>query len=155
LDHQLTIYAADYTLKNQKNIPSGEIQSVVNTPYDFTQPKRIGNDIDELQADKGYDINYVLDNQTAEPSLAAELYEPQSGRLLKVFTDQPGIQLYTSNWWDGSFIGEQGKTYVQYGAVALETQAFPDSPNHEKFPTTILRPGEVYNTTTIYQFLTV
>jgi aldose 1-epimerase len=155
LDHQLTIYAADYTLKNQKNIPSGEIQSVVNTPYDFTQPKMIGRDIDMLIVDKGYDINYVLDNQTRELALAAELYEPHSGRLLKVFTDQPGMQLYTSNWWDGVFIGEQDKPYIQYGAVALETQAFPDSPNHENFPNTVLRPGEVYQTTTIYQFLTV
>ncbi len=155
LDHQLKIYAHQYTVKNDKNVPSGEIRSVSNTPYDFTQLKLIGKDIDELKADKGYDINYVLDKQTTEPALVADLYEPLSGRLLNVFTDQPGMQLYTANWWDGSFIGQKDTPYVQYGAVALETQAFPDAPNHPNFPKTILRPGEVYHTTTIYQFLTV
>ena len=127
----------------------------MNTPYDFTKTKLIGKDLDALQADRGYDINYVLDDETTEPALAAELYEPHSGRLLKVFTDQPGIQLYTSNWWDASFVGQQGRPYVQYGAVALETQAFPDAPNHPNFPNTILRPGEIYEATTIYQFLTM
>jgi len=86
------------------------------------------------------------------PALAAELYEPESGRLLKIFTDQPGLQLYTANWWDGSFFGQQNKPYNQHGAVALETQAFPDSPNHSNFPNTITRPGDVYRSQTIYQF---
>jgi len=103
----------------------------------------------------GYDINYVLQNKISEPALAAELYEPESGRLLKVFTDQPGMQLYTANWWDGTLTGQQDKPYIQHGAVALETQAFPDSPNHLNFPGTILRPGQVYHSETVYQFLLV
>ena len=103
----------------------------------------------------GYDINYVLNNKTSEPALAAELYEPVSGRLMKVFTDQPGMQLYTSNWWDGSLVGQQIKPYEKHGAVALETQAFPDAPNHSNFPNTILRPGEVYRSETAYQFSVV
>lgn len=154
-DHQLKIYAESYTIKNDNNVPSGEIKPVSNTPYDFTNGKPIGRDINLLVTDMGYDINYVLDNKTDEPALAAELYEPLSGRLMKVFTDQPGMQLYTSNWWDGSLIGQQNKPYQKHGAVALETQAFPDAPNHSNFPSTILRRGEVYHTETIYQFSVV
>ena len=100
----------------------------------------------------GYDINYVLDGKSSSPFLAAELHDPGSGRLLKVFTDQPGMQLYTANWWDGSLIGEQNKAYHQHGAVALETQAFPDAPNHINFPDTLLRPGQVYHSETTFQF---
>jgi aldose 1-epimerase len=154
LDQQLKIYSGTYTAKNENNVPSGEIRPVRGTPYDFTNSRLIGKDINLLQADRGYDINYVLDNASKEPAPAAELYDPRSGRLLKVFTDQPGLQVYTANWWDGSFVDQQGKPYLQHGAVALETQAFPDSPNHRDFPNTILRPGEVYHTTTTYQFLT-
>lgn len=151
-DHFLKVYAGNYTVKNANNVPSGEIRTVSNTPYDFTSPKLIGKDLDLLTTDRGYDINYVLDNKTSAPVLAAELYEPESGRLLKVFTDQPGMQVYTANWWNGSLVGQQNKTYDQHGAVALETQAFPDSPNHLSFPDTILRPGQVYRSETAYQF---
>ena len=151
-NHFLKIYAGHYTVKNGNNVSSGEIESVSNTPYDFTKLKLIGKHIDLLAADMGYDINYVLDNKSPVPALAAELYEPESGRLLKIFTDQPGLQLYTANWWDGSFFGQQNKPYNQHGAVALETQAFPDSPNHSNFPNTITRPGDVYRSQTIYQF---
>jgi len=154
-NHQLKVYADSYTVKNDSNVPSGEIASVSNTPYDFRNSKLIGKDIDLLTTDRGYDINYVLDNKTSAQVLAAELYEARSGRLLKVYTDQPGMQLYTANWWDGSFVGQQNKPYNQYGAVALETQGFADSPNHLNFPNTILRPGQVYRSRTTYQFSVV
>jgi len=96
----------------------------------------------------------VLNNNGSSVELAAELYEPSSGRLLKVFTDRPGIQVYTSNSWDGAVTGWQGLPYQQHGAIALETQAFPDSPNQPRFPSTLLKPGEEFNSETIYQFLT-
>jgi aldose 1-epimerase len=151
-DHVLKIYAHHYTVKNENNVPSAEIRPVLDTAYDFTQPKLIGKDIDLLTTDMGYDINYVLDGKSFSPVLAAELHDPGSGRLLKVFTDQPGMQLYTANWWDGSIVGQQNKTYHQHGAVALETQAFPDAPNHLNFPDAILRAGQVYHSETAFQF---
>jgi aldose 1-epimerase len=153
-DHLLTIYADNYTIKDYNNIPTGEIKPVINTPFEFSKQKAIGKDIKLLSDDMGYDVNYVLNNKTSQTALAAELYEPGSGRLLKVFTDRPGLQVYTANWWDGSLIGSQGKRYEKHGAVALETQSFPDSPNHTSFPNTILKPGEVYRAETIFQFLT-
>jgi aldose 1-epimerase len=153
-DHLLTIYADNYTIKDYNNIPTGEMKPVVHTPFDFLQQKSIGKDIDLLSEDMGYDVNYVLNNRTSQTALAAELYEPGSGRLLKVITDRPGLQVYTANWWNGSLIGSQGKRYEKHGAVALETQSFPDSPNHNNFPNTILKPGEVYKAETVFQFLT-
>jgi aldose 1-epimerase len=110
--------------------------------------------MDMLKDDMGYDINYVLDNDHATLDLAADLYEPESGRLMKVFTDQPGMQLYTANWWNGSILDPKNRPYLKHGAVALETQAFPDSPNHLNFPNTVLSPSQVYHSKTIYQFLT-
>jgi aldose 1-epimerase len=154
-NHLLKVYAGKYTVKDQHNIPTGQIEDVLNTPYDFTKPKLIGRDIDLLKKDMGYDINYVLDNAHAALGLAADLYEPESGRLMKVFTDQPGMQLYTANWWNGSILDPKNRPYLKHGAVALETQAFPDSPNHFHFPDTVLSPGQVYHSKTIYQFLTV
>ena len=118
---------------------------------DFSTSRRIGECIDRLTQDKGFDHNYVLDKgRGLRP--AAELYDPVSGRCLRVLTDQPGLQVYTANWWDGSVVGEQRVPYVQHGAIALETQAFPDSPNQPDFPDTILRPGSIYRTTTIFEF---
>jgi aldose 1-epimerase len=154
-NHLLKVYADSYTVKNASNISSGEIKPVINTPYDFTKPKMIGRDIDLLTMDRGYDINYTFNNKAQETVLAAELLEPKSGRLLKVFTDQPGMQVYTANWWDGLLVGSQGRPYEKHGAVALETQDFPDSPNHTNFPNVILRPGEAYKRETIFQFLNV
>jgi aldose 1-epimerase len=142
--HLLQINALYYTGKNDYNVPDGSIIKVQGTALDFLQPKRIGDDIDQFPDDKGFDHNYVL-NSAGEITEAAVLYEPVTGRELRVFTDQPGIQLYTANWWYGSL-------YPKHGAVALETQAFPDSPNHPSFPCTILHPGEVYERHTIYAF---
>lgn len=153
-NHLLKVYAGKYTVKNQYNIPSGQIENVSYTPYDFTTSKLIGKDIGLLKKEMGYDINYVLDKNISTSGLAAELYEPVSGRLMKVFTDQPGMQLYTANWWDGSILDPKNWPYLKHGAVALETQAFPDAPNHPNFPNTILTPGQLYQSITTYQFLT-
>lgn len=142
--HLLKINASHYTGKNNHNVPDGSVIKVQGTALDFQQAKRIGDDIDQFPNDKGFDHNYVL-NSEGEITEAAVLYEPVTGRELKVFTDQPGMQLYTANWWYGGL-------YPKHGAVALETQAFPDSPNHPSFPCTILHPGEVYEKHTIYEF---
>jgi aldose 1-epimerase len=154
-NHYLTVNAENYTVKNENNIPSGEIRSVVGTPYDFRKPKRLGKHINDLSADMGYDINYVLNGTKEGGQACAELYDPHSGRLVNVFTTKPGLQVYTANWWNGSMTGSQNKVYQKHGAIALETQSFPDAPNHPAFPTTILNPSEVYSSKTIFQFLTL
>jgi aldose 1-epimerase len=159
-DHFLTVHATRYTEKNGSNLPSGRILTVAGTPLDFSMGRRIGETIGELMEDRGFDHNYVLDRendvidaeQRGQLAPAARLYDPVSGRLLRVSTDQPGIQVYTANWWDGTIAGEQGVRYGRHGAVALETQAFPDSPNHPDFPDTVLVPGAVYRTKTIFEF---
>ncbi|MBS1601336.1 MAG: galactose mutarotase [Bacteroidetes bacterium] len=154
-DHLLRIFASRYTEKNGANLPTGRLLPVKGTPLDFTALRSIGERIGQLSRDQGYDHNYVLDGSLAgELSVAAELYDPDSGRQLRILTDRPGIQVYTANWWDGSVVGSQGVPYGRHGAIALETQAFPDSPNQPGFPDTILRPGEVYRTTTIFQMNT-
>ncbi|SHN25676.1 aldose epimerase family protein [Chitinophaga sp. CF418] len=151
-DHLLTINAQTYTEKSDRNIPTGNILPVAGTPLDFTKPARIGEHINELPADRGYDHNFVLQPDYMGKVAAAMLEDPYSGRILRVFTDQPGIQVYSANYWDGSITGQQGKPYLQHGAVALETQAFPDSPNHPHFPDTILSPGDIYRRHTIFAF---
>jgi aldose 1-epimerase len=153
LDHHLQVNAGCYTEKNERNIPTGTILPVAGTPLDFSTPKKIGKDISLLLSDQGYDHNFVINRiQEGELVPAALLSEPQSGRLLRVFTDQPAIQVYTANFWDGSLLGQQQQPYVKHGAIALETQAFPDSPNHPGFPNTILHPGDTYRSATVYQF---
>ncbi|HLZ88343.1 MAG TPA: aldose epimerase family protein [Puia sp.] len=152
-DHLLQVFAGRYTEKNTRNLPTGRLLPVDGTPLDFTHPRRIGDRFLHLPTDNGYDHNYVLDDANASAP-AAELYDPVSGRQLKVFTDRPAIQVYTANWWDGSIVGRQGVPYSKHGAVALETQAYPDSPNQPSFPDTILRPGGVYRTTTIFELTT-
>jgi aldose 1-epimerase len=148
-DHVMTIRAACYTEKQrQHNVPTGQILPVQGTPLDLSSPKRLGEGIGRLTVDGGFDHNYVLDD--AEP--AVEVYDPHSGRLLQITTDQPGVQLYTANSWDGSLRGAHAQPYRRHGAFALETQAFPDSPNRPEFPSTILRPGETYQTKTIFTF---
>ncbi len=135
------------------NLPTGRLLPLAGTPLDLSVSQRIGDTIGQLSADEGFDHNYVID-RNALPGLApaADLYDPASGRWLKVLTDRPGIQVYTANWWDGTVIGQQGIPYARHGAVALETQAFPDSPNQPNFPNTILCPGEEYRTNTIFEF---
>lgn len=147
-DHLLKINGNKYTEKNENNVPTGCFRSILNTPYDFLQFKKIGEHIHLLHDDRGYDINYVLD----DISPPVELYDHSSGRLLKLFTDRPGVQVYTANWWDGTLKGSHKQSYLQHAAVALETQAFPDAPNHFNFPHTVLYPGQLFKTRTIFQF---
>ena len=149
-DHVLRIHAEHYTEKNEQNVPNGIIAPVAGTPLDFTSPETIGQRLHELGLDNGYDHNFVLHNEGALRP-AAELSDKRSGRKLRVLTNQPGMQLYTSNFFDGSLTGYQGKPYLQHCAVALETQDFPDAPNHSHFPNTVLRPGEVYERSTVFQ----
>lgn len=152
LEHELWLNASRYTPKNEHNIPTGEITSVEGTALDFTRTKQIGTHITGLVKDRGYDHNFAIDEFNGALTKAAVLSDTSSGRVVTVYTDKPGIQVYTANSWDGSITGEQGITYVQHGAVALETQFFPDSPNQEQFPLCILQPGEIYSSETIFAF---
>jgi aldose 1-epimerase len=157
LDHQLTIRATRFNPVNAAMIPTGELRSVEGTPFDFRQPKAIGARIDQndeqLRLGNGYDHNFVLDSGTkATPALAATAYDPASGRVLEVLTTEPGLQLYTANFLDGSIHGKAGQAYQRRSAFCLETQHFPDSPNHPDFPYTTLTPGAKYHTITIYKF---
>lgn len=152
LDHVLSLNAARYTPVNDELIPTGEIASVEGTPFDFTEPHKIGARIDRVEG--GYDHNFVLGSSSDSLQLAGTLYEPESGRELKVFTTEPGVQFYSGNFLDGSFQGPDGTPFVKHGGLCLETQHYPNSPNESSFPSTILRPGETYNTVTIYQFST-
>ncbi len=155
--HELTIPAARYTPTDSGLIPTGELAKVSGTPFDFRKAKPIGRDIraghvQQVQA-KGFDHNWVLDKGiTAKPEHVATLHDPHSGRTLKIATDQPGLQFYTGNFLDGTLTGTGGHTYRQGDALCLETQHFPDSPNHANFPTTVLRPGQTYKTSTIHTF---
>jgi aldose 1-epimerase len=155
LGHQLTIPAAQFTPVDSTLIPTGELRSVRTTPFDFISPKLIGeaiNDPDEqLGFAGGYDHNFVLKKPVGEWGAAAKLYEPHSGRLLDIFTTQPGLQFYSGNYLEG-IRGKRGARYEKYAGCCLETQHFPDSPNHPAFPSTILRPGEHYRELTAMRF---
>ena len=157
LNHRLTLYASRFTPVDAGLIPTGELLPVAGTPFDFTNSTpigaRIGQSDQQLQYGKGYDHNWVLNTSAAEPlTKAAEVYEPSSGRVMEVFTTEPGIQFYTGNFLDGSIHGKGGKVYPYRGALCLETQHFPDSPNKPDFPTTELKPGAAYSSTTVYRF---
>ncbi|HET7259312.1 MAG TPA: aldose epimerase family protein [Candidatus Acidoferrum sp.] len=157
LGHVLMIEADKFTPVDSGLIPTGELRDVAGTPFDFRKPTAIGvriNDNNEqLKLAGGYDHNFVLRRKMGEPiSLAGRVVEPASGRILEVWTTEPGMQLYTGNFLDGSIHGKGGVVYTKHMAFCLETQHFPDSPNHPKFPTTELKPGERYHTTTIYKF---
>lgn len=153
LKHELMILADNYTAVDDTLIPTGEIVPAKDTSLDFTASRRIGADIDQLinTPPAGYDHNYVLNSQDGSLALAAWVHEPSFGRLMQVFTTEPGIQLYTGNRLDG-VKGKGGMTYVRNGALCLECQHYPDSPNNSNFPSTVLRPGEQYKETTIYKF---
>lgn len=160
LNNVLTIEADKYTPVDAGLIPTGELAPVANTPFDFRQPRVIGDRIDDsfeqLVFGKGYDHNWVLRDYTGpgQTHKAAELYEPQSGRVMTVYTDQPGLQFYSGNFLDGSDIGKGGIAYGHRTGLCLEAQDFPDSPNEPGFPSAVLEPGQVYRQTTIYQFST-
>ncbi len=150
LDHELMINAAYYTPVDRELIPTGEISPVEGTPFDFTIPKKIGEDIDQVSG--GYDHNFVLKEGPEAVRLAARLYEPRSGRLMEILTTEPGLQFYSGNFLDGSIVGKSGRPYARHDGLCLETQHFPDSPNQPNFPPTILRPGEKYTSLTIHRF---
>ncbi len=156
LQDQVKINASHYTPVDDKLIPTGELAPVEGTPFDFlkltTVGARIDADNDQLKKGHGYDHNWVLDSSGGKLAEAAEVYEPSSGRVLQVLTDQPGVQFYTGNFLDGTITGKDGKVYGHRSGLCLETQHFPDSPNHPKFPSTELKPGQKYHTVTIFRF---
>jgi aldose 1-epimerase len=157
LGHELTINAARFTPVDKGLIPTGELKSVKGTPFDFTEPHAIGERINandpQLIAAKGYDQNWVL-NKPGLTNIAAKARDPKSGRIVEVLTSEPGLQFYTSNFLDGTIHGKGGKVYGKHAAICMETQHFPDSPNKPSFPSSELKPGQTYHTTTIYRFST-
>jgi aldose 1-epimerase len=156
LGHQVTIHASRFTPVDSTLIPTGELKPLAGTPFDFEKPHAIGERInaadEQLKFGRGYDHNFVLDGTMGTMRTAARVVEPKSGRVLEVLTDQPGLQFYTGNFLDGTIKGKGGKVYVHRGAFCLETQHFPDSPNHPKFPTTELKPGQHFHSETIFRF---
>ncbi len=146
-DTVMHLYASHYTPVDANLIPTGKIAPVAGTPYDFTKAKTLGQDLDAV---KGFDNNFVVDGKGFRE--AASVYEPTTGRTLQAWTDQPGIQLYTAFFLDGSLTGRHGSKYDQYHAFCLETQHFPDSPNQKGFPSSILKPGQPFDSTTEYRF---
>ncbi len=172
-EHELTLHATHFTAVDETSIPTGKIEAVAGGPMDFTKAKAVGKDFAKVAG--GYDHNYIVNHEmpgALVPSAqspgsksppqrmvdhlilapAAEVREPKSGRVMKVSTTEPGIQFYSANHLDGSVIGKGGKAYKKNHAFCLETQHFPDSPNHPDFPTTVLRPGETFRSTTVYEF---
>jgi aldose 1-epimerase len=158
LKQELRINASRFTPVNTNLIPTGVLQPVEGTPFDFRKSTviglRIDGDDDQLRNAKGYDHNWILDKPKDELGQAAEVYDPSSGRVLSVWTTQPGVQFYTGNFLDGSITGKDGKVYVRRAALCLETQHFPDSPNQPNFPTTELKPGQRYHQITEFRFST-
>ena len=156
LDHRMTINASRFTPVDAGLIPTGELKKVEFTPFDFRQPTRIGEridaDNDQLRLGKGYDHNFVLDRQGAGLELAASASEPKSGRVLEVWTTEPAVQFYTGNFLDGNFVGASGRPYAKRTGFCLETQHYPDSPNQPAFPTTELKPGQEFKSTTVWKF---
>ncbi len=157
LDHELYIAAKSYTEGDEDLLPTGKILPVVDTPYDFfAQPAIVGDRLlaaGGKEPNIGYDLNYVLLPGAKGYATVARLSEATTGRLLEIRTDQPGLQFYTGNFLDGTLTGKGGWKYVQYSGICLETQRFPDSPNHKNFPNTILMPGQTYRTRTEYALL--
>lgn len=159
LDHQLMINASEFTPVNDTLIPTGEIRSVKDTSFDFTQAtpigERIEQDNEQLTFGGGYDHNFVLARGDAAADalvVAAKVWEPQSGRMVEITTTEPAIQFYSGNFLNGDLMGKQGQAYGHRSGFALETQHYPDSPNQEAFPSTILAPGDTYRSRTVYRF---
>jgi aldose 1-epimerase len=159
LNHLLLIQAKKFTTVDNGLIPTGELRDVKGSPFDFSTLTKIGKmidaDDDQLKKGKGYDHNWVLDKKDNDLTLAAKVEEPISGRVMEVFTTEPGLQFYSGNFLDGHDVGKGGEKYEFRTGFCLEAQHFPDSPNHTNFPTTVLKPGETYLQTTIYRFSTI
>jgi aldose 1-epimerase len=156
LDHLVMINADEFTPVNEHLIPTGELRRVEGTPFDFRELKAIGTHIAEkdqqIEYGIGFDHNYVLNKRGEGPSIAARVTEPNTGRTIEVSTTEPGVQFYTGNHLDGTARGKGGAVYGFRSGFCLETQHFPDSPHRPEFPSTELRPGEVYRGTTVFTF---
>lgn len=155
-DHELSINGKLITVIDKNLVPTGRFISVKDTPMDFMKSKPIGKDFNvyhpQMANGNGYDFNWVLNKPIGEMGIAASVIEPESGRVMEVFTNQPGMQFYSGNFFDGKTTGKYGKPLCTHESFALETQMFPDSPNQENFPSVVLRPGEEYHHTCIYRF---
>ena len=155
-DHLLRINGKLITVVDKNLVPTGRLISVKDTPMDFMKSKAIGKDFNvyhpQMANGNGYDFNWVLNKPIGEIGFAASVHEPESGRVMEVYTDQPGMQFYSGNFFDGKTMGKYGKPLRTHESFALETQMFPDSPNQENFPSVVLRPGEEYHHTCIYRF---
>jgi aldose 1-epimerase len=156
LGHVLKIDASRITPVDATLIPTGELKGVEGTPFDFRTPHALGERIEaddaQLHLGHGYDHNFVLDHAAGQLAEAAEMYEPTTGRILRVSTTEPGVQLYTGNFLDGSITGKEGRVYKRRFAFCLETQHFADSPNHPNFPSTELKPGQIFHSVTVLEF---
>jgi len=156
LKEELKLMASRFTPVDRTLIPTGELRPLAGTPFDFQNGHPIGErihaDDEQLRFAHGYDHNFVIDRAGAGLTRAAEVYDPATGRVLEVWTTEPGVQFYTGNFLDGSIRGKGGRSYLQNAALCLETQHFPDSPNHPAFPSTVLRPGDTFRSTTVYRF---
>jgi aldose 1-epimerase len=156
LNHEVMINADRFTPVDSTMIPTGELRPVKGTPLDFTTQSKLGARIDDnyeqLVLAKGYDHNFVINGKAGGLVLAARAYEPSSGRIIEISTDQPGVQFYTGNFLDGTVTGKRGHVYKRRYGLCFETQHFPDSPNHPEFPSTVLRPGETFHSRTIWRF---
>ena len=156
LNHELKLYASQFTPTDDTAIPTGELRELAGTPMDFRKSTaigaRIGANDEQLRFGSGYDHNFILDGDAAALKPAAELYDPVSGRLLEISTTEPAIQFYSGNFLDGSIRGKSGARYGKYAGLCLETQHYPDSPNRPEFPSTVVRPGETFRSTTILRF---
>jgi aldose 1-epimerase len=155
LAHEVMIDADRFTPVDSGLIPTGELRPVAGTPFDFTKPTAVGARIEandeQIKFGKGYDHNWVLNKGAGGLTKAAEVHETKSGRVMEVWTTEPALQFYTGNFLDGTLQGK-GKTYIRRGALCMETQHYPDSPNKPSFPSTELKPGATYRTTTLYRF---
>lgn len=151
-DHEIMIHADEVTEVDKDLTPTGKLKKVNWTEMDFNEPKLIGKDIAKVTEGGGYDHNYVLRGKMSEMKIAATLFHPKSGRFMEVWTTEPGLQFYSGNFLDGKLTGKNNDAYVKNAGLCLETQHFPDSPNHPNFPSTILRPGNKYRSTTVYRF---
>jgi len=158
LNHEIMINADRFTPVDKTLIPTGELRPVKGTPLDFTTSTRIGARIDDsyeqIVLGHGYDHNWVINRKGAGLTLAARVYEPTSGRVMEVSTTQPGVQFYSGNFLDGTVTGKHGHVYKRRFGLCLETQHFPDSPNHPDFPSTTLKPGETFKSETVFKFST-
>lgn len=155
MDHRLTIHAQSFTPVDEDMIPTGDRSRVAETPFDFREATSIGSRIrdgnPQIRHGRGYDHNYIVDGEANTLRMAARLEDPTSGRVLELLQTAPGLQFYAGNQLDGSVVGKTGRFYRQGDGIALEPQAFPDSPNHPDFPSAVLMPGEVYRTTIVYR----